>query len=649
MRNRGITFLFSLAISFHSGLIAGSFSEDVLPILQRSCLKCHGGEKTKGHVDFSEITSERKAEAHLDLWQAVIEVIEFGEMPPEEEKSLTIAEKKSIADWHREFSKLPSKPQVPLHRPRRLSANEYRNTLESLFGFEMEVGIAQAEQTVSGEQSLVLKILPQDPPGPSGFFNDTSSVVLSSPMLENYAYLGGVALDRLFSVNGMKPLTQMLGEEIAKVGAISSKHAESLFRNFIASAFRREPDEERIQKALDSLDGKKGENLLKALKFEMKNILISPEFLYRGLLLKPRKKSSREQVDDFELAERLSYFLWEDMPDKELFDLAKQGKLNDHKQLELQVARMLSNPKARNLADSFGVQLLDLASIDEQFRNDPIRLHALRSQPRDFLHYLFTEDRPVMELLDSNVTFANASTSGFYGRDRLKMKKYVKPRGIERQRTMNQRLTIKEAEGRGGILTMPSILAMNRGPILRGTWILRKILGVRLGEPPADVPPVKPSPRGQRLTFRQRFEVHRENQSCARCHEKIDPLGFALDGYDANGRYLLASYNNRGNQPSVDTSGKLPSGEEFRDFPELKKILLTEKKDQIVRNLVSQVLSYALCRKLERGDQPIVDEISKRIVRQNGSWKDLFIEVANSLPFRETAFTTDRDEQSLEN
>ena len=166
---------------------------------------------------------------------------------------------------------------------------------------------------------------------------------------------------------------------------------------------------------------------------------------------------------------------------------------------------------------------------------------------------------------------------------------------------------------------MPSILAMNRGPILRGTWILRKILGVRLGEPPADVPPVKPSPRGQRLTFRQRFEVHRENQSCARCHEKIDPLGFALDGYDANGRYLLASYHKRGNQPSVDTSGKLPSGEEFMNFPELKKILLTQKKDQIVRNLVARVLSYALCRKLERGDQPIVDEISKRIVSRDGS------------------------------
>ena len=196
---------------------------------------------------------------------------------------------------------------------------------------------------------------------------------------------------------------------------------------------------------------------------------------------------------------------------------------------------------------------------------------------------------------------------------------------------------------------MPSILAMNRGPILRGTWILRKILGVRLGEPPADIPPVKPSPRGQRLTFRQRFEVHRENQSCARCHEQIDPLGFALDGYDANGRYLLASYNKRGNQPSVDTSGKLPSGEEFMDFPELKKILLMQKKDQIVRNLVARVLSYALCRKLERGVQPIIDEISKRIVSRDGSWKDLFIEVANSLPFRETAFTTNRDEQRLEN
>lgn len=169
--------------------------------------------------------------------------------------------------------------------------------------------------------------------------------------------------------------------------------------------------------------------------------------------------------------------------------------------------------------------------------------------------------------------------------------------------------------------------------------MLRTILGVRLGEPPGDVPAIKPPPRGKKMTFRERFEAHRENVTCARCHEKIDPLGFALDGYDKNGRYLLASYHKRGNQPSIDTSGKLPSGEEFKDFEGLKHILITKKRDQVIRNLTSQLLSYALCRKLGRGDQSVVEAISRKATLGNLTWKDLLIEVANSVPFRETLFS----------
>ena len=389
---------------------------------------------------------------------------------------------------------------------------------------------------------------------------------------------------------------------------------------------------------LDRLGDKEGEALVSALKFELKAVLISPEFLYRGFLAKPEGKPGRQPVDDFELAERLSYFIWEDMPDEELMKAARKGTLREKGEVSRQVGRMLADPKARNLSESFGVQLLALSSIDDQIKNNPIHLHAMRTQPRDFLHYLFTEDRPVIELLDSNVTFVNQSTSGFYGNDRRRLAPFHKPKGVERQRTMNQRLEIRDAEGRGGILTMPSILAMNHGPILRGTWVLRHILGVRLGEPPADVPPIKPVPRGKKMTFRERFEAHRENATCARCHEKIDPIGFALDGYDRNGRYLLASYHKRGNQPPIDTSGKLPSGEKFEDFQGLKSILLSKKREQIVRHLSSQVLSYALCRKLGRGDQPVIEEITRKVTLENSTWRELLIEVANSPPFRETVF-----------
>ena len=619
-------------------LFAGSFEEEVLPILKRSCLKCHGGEKTKGQVDFSGILTESDAGDHLDLWETVVEVVELGEMPPEEEKPLFPAERKKIRDWREAFIRLPVETTLSEFRPRRLSANEYRNTLRSLFGFDLEVGISRAEQTVSGEKSLALKLLPPDPPGGSGYFNDTHAVPLSSSLLENYAYLAGAALDRLFSAKGRDSLARMVYQGGDWKGETSPAFAEKFLRSFLPRALRRTVPDEKIKAVLDRLGDKEGEALVSALKFELKAVLISPEFLYRGFLAKPEGKPGRQPVDDFELAERLSYFIWEDMPDEELMKAARKGTLREKGEVSRQVGRMLADPKARNLSESFGVQLLALSSIDDQIKNNPIHLHAMRTQPRDFLHYLFTEDRPVMELLDSNVTFVNQSTSGFYGNDRRRLAPFHKPKGVERQRTMNQRLEIRDAEGRGGILTMPSILAMNHGPILRGTWVLRHILGVRLGEPPADVPPIKPVPRGKKMTFRERFEAHRENATCARCHEKIDPIGFALDGYDRNGRYLLASYHKRGNQPPIDTSGKLPSGEKFEDFQGLKSILLSKKREQIVRHLSSQVLSYALCRKLGRGDQPVIEEITRKVTLENSTWRELLIEVANSPPFRETVF-----------
>ncbi|MFT6571924.1 MAG: hypothetical protein ACJA16_000097, partial [Akkermansiaceae bacterium] len=351
-----------------------------------------------------------------------------------------------------------------------------------------------------------------------------------------------------------------------------------------------------------------------------------------------------QAVDQFELAERLSYFLWEDRPDEELTRLATNGALSDEKRVKAQVARMLSSPKARNLAESFGTQWLEINSLDGLLGKDPIRHHALKTQAIDFLNYLFTENRPVMELIDSKVTFVNQGTSGFYGKDRQRMKPYTKAKGIERQRTPNQKLELVHAEGRGGLLTMPGILTMNQGPIQRGTWILRRILGVQIGEPPADTPPIKGSPRGQNLSFRERFELHRSDVTCARCHEKIDPLGFALEAYDQNGQFLRATDRpkKKSNKPTppIDTSGKLPNGETFGTFGELKTILLTKKRETIVRNIVEHTLAYALCQKLVRNDQPIVDAITKNLCENDGTWQDLFQQVANSLPFRETIIET---------
>ena len=609
------------------------FEETILPILQASCIKCHGKEKIKGEVDFSKITTQVDADSQFELWETVTEVIMANEMPPEDNPPLSAKEKKLVLKWYEEQLKTPIEAKPGIYKPRRLSGPEYRNTLRSLFGFDLEVAIAQAQQTVTGEKSLVLKLLPKDPPGESGFINDTNSSPISPVILEQYAFLANAALEKLFAPKQRSELEAMMQTKLPdnwKPNEITQDQAQSIIKKFTPRAMRRHTSDVTINNILKPLKEKTGPELLKALKFEMKAIMLSPKFLYRGLLMK-KFPGQQRSVDDYELAERLSYILWEDRPDETLMELAMKGDLHNKETLKEQVDRMLKSPKSISLAESFGVQWLGIANLDELIK-EPISHHSLRHQPVLFLNHLFTQDRPVIELISSKTTFVNQGVSGFYGQDRARMTRFSKPKGIERTKTPFEEFTLEKATWRGGIITMPGILTMNRGPIQRGTWLLRRILGVRLGEPPADIPPIKPSPRGQNLTFRERFERHRSDASCARCHEKIDPLGFSLDHYDVKGQFL----QNKDALP--DASGKLPTGESFKNYAELKEILVTSQKEKIVRNSVERTLSYAMCRKLTRHDQPTIDLITKNIVKDNGTWKDLFVEIVNSLPFRETIF-----------
>ncbi len=613
-------------LMFASNSAGSDFETKVRPFLEKHCLACHGAEKTKGDVDFSLFLSMADAELHPDLWETVSLVLEDGEMPPEDERQPGEGEKAAVLGWIEGefFGEIESMPGEL--RPRRLSGPEYRNTLRSLFGFDLKVNIAEAEQTVA-EKSLVLKLLPTDPPGASGFVNDTHGARLSTTIWDQYSYLADRALERYFAERKVSDAAE----------------AETLVREFVPRALRRDLPDDRMAEIVRGLEGRSGDDLAEALKEEFKALLMSPAFLYRGFLMETNPERERQEVDDFELAERLSYFLWEDMPDEELFALARQARLHEREILVAQVDRMLASPKSRSLAESFGYQWLLLDQIHHE-RNDPPYLHALRTQPLDFLHYLFTEDRPVIELIDSEVTFLNALIADFYGSDRKQLEKFVKPKGIERMAMPLQKIVLEDsASERGaGILTMPGVLGMNEGPILRGTWMLRQVLGEHLGEPPPDVPPIQASPKGMDLSFRERFEAHRADKSCALCHDKIDPLGFALEGYDKNGGVIGAGQSigkkkkkEVGAPGDIDTSGQLPSGESFADFEELHQLLLTTQREKIVRNAVERMLAYALCRKLERNDRPTVDALTAQILESNGTWRDLICGIAESVPFTE--------------
>lgn len=624
----------------------------IASLLTTHCMRCHGAEKARGNVDFSLLSRDEAAvrQGHK-TWKVAAEMIARGEMPPEDEPQPTDAERASFNKWYQSrFVSVTAQPG-PL-RARRLSAVEYRNTLETLFGFPLQVAAAKAQQTKL-ETSLVIKLLPVDPKGPSGYTNDTSGNPISIVLWENYAYLSDVALLKLFSPEGRSALERI-------VGPVSGEHldasqAQRLLERFHARAWRRPVDASATQPHLQAIAGKKGRALHEALQGEMKRIVMSPEFLYRGFLA-TSQPGQTAPVDSHELAERLSYFLWADMPDAELFAAAAAGELSDPAKLRLQVDRMLKSPKARSLAQIFSVEWLQLDEIDNVTREIPYAA-ALKGQSLEFFHDLVVQNRPLKELLDSRREFVNPYLHAYYQADRDQFASFTRREGVELATYPLHPIELRQTPGRGGLLTMPGVLIMNPGAIQRGTWVLERILGEHLGDPPPDVPPVKPARPGQKLSFRERFTEHRANKSCAVCHNRIDPLGFAFEAYNEQGGFLLAgdavqqkvARPPQGGKPKpipaavaqvpgIDTSGQLPSGERFKDFEELKKILTSSQWPTVVENLVRQTLAYALCRELELSDEPVVTELTARLSQPGATWGDLLHAITGCILFQQAAF-----------
>jgi hypothetical protein len=268
----------------------------------------------------------------------------------------------------------------------------------------------------------------------------------------------------------------------------------------------------------------------------------------------------------------------------------------------------------------------------------------------EFMDYLFRSERPLIELIDSDVAFVNPLTAKYYPKDRGQMTKYHKPKGIEIEAVPNQKIQLKKTQERGGLLTIPGIVAMNKGPVLRGVWMLERVLGVPLPDPPMDVGQVPTNRSGETLSFRERFKMHRSKATCAVCHDKIDPLGFSMQGYDEKGNFVLTEKVVVENQTRfktkkgeiIDASGQLPSGEGFDGFEGLKEILVTLHKESIIRNIVKQSMAYALCRKLEIYDKPTIDAIVTDMVETEGTYLELIQAIVLSLPFRETIIANEK-------
>ncbi len=422
------------------------------------------------------------------------------------------------------------------------------------------------------------------------------------------------------------------------------EQTREVLTRLLRRGYRRPPTETEVEELLQftasvQADGTKWEA---AVQQAIKVILCSPKFLFRLELDDRPQGADPYAIDEFQLASRLSYFLWRSMPDDELFELASQNQLTAN--LEAQVKRMLADPKATEMARDFGTQWLQiqrLATVTpdrERFPHFRRRwLAAMLKETELFLESIFREDRSVIDLLDADYTFLNQELANHYGiadtNGNWKYQEKTVPGGEPIKGSAFRRVAL-QGTSRGGILTHASVLTVTSNPtrtspVKRGRWVLEQVLGTPPPPPPPDVPELEEDKaETSATTLRELLEQHREDPACANCHAKMDPIGFALENYNA-----IGAFRKKDGDLAIDTTAELPDGTTLDGMADLKEIL-KDRKQEFVRCLTEKMLIYALGRGLEYYDRPTVDRIVAQLEAEGYRSSVLITEIVKSDPFR---------------
>ncbi|ADB17495.1 Protein of unknown function DUF1592 [Pirellula staleyi DSM 6068] len=406
--------------------------------------------------------------------------------------------------------------------------------------------------------------------------------------------------------------------------------AQTSLRPFVNRAFRRRVNEDEIRKYAQLVDAsvRDGDNYEQGMQVAVIAVLCSPHFLFRiEQDPNPNDPKNAHLVGDYELATRLSYFLWSSLPDNELFLLATSGKLREEQTLREQVKRMLADDRSQALADNFASQWLNLRLLDSaspdpgEFKDFSPELKSdMQRETLAFFMSVVKEDRSVLDFIDGKFSFLNERLAKHYGIKDVS--------GDEFQ------LVSLSGTNRGGVLTHASILTLTSNPertspVKRGKWILDNMLGAPPPEPPADVPQLDATQKAQPgLSLRKQLEIHRENAVCASCHRTMDALGFGLENFDAIGKF-----REKEKGQAIDSSGTLPEGESFQGPVELAKVL-RGKPNEFTRCMTEKMLTYALGRGLVHYDRCSVDKITKQVAGQEYRFSALVTEIVLSDPFR---------------
>ncbi len=606
--------LLSSAHADEAASVLTALDHNIMPVLERTCFECHDSSVKKADIDLESLQDKATAKLDVRLWDKVREVIRLKTMPPAKKKEQPSEdERKSLLSWidNAEKAVLATKPADPgLRKVRRLNRHEYGYTMRDLLG------------GVGGELG---DKFPRDGGGGEGFDNNADTLFIPALLIEKYIEAADEGLRQVYAKPDLKArlIKQRPDGKITPQAAASTN-----LRDFASRAYRRDVTEADVGPLVSVFDQatKRGLDFEAAMRIAFKAVLLSPKFLF----LQEADREGEKQpwvVDSYDMASRLSYFLWSTMPDEELLKLAHGRKLGDPDIIAQQVKRMLADEKGEAFAKHFSGQWLrfdELFSTSDPDRNkfrefnDGLR-QAMYDEALKFSDAVLRQNGSVLDFLDSNYTYVNEPLAKFYGWP-----------GIQGQEF--RRVNLPDSK-RGGVLGMAGILTITAypqrtSPVLRGKWVLEQLLGTPAPPPPANVTKLPEDDRKlNNHTFRQVLEKHRSKEECMGCHSRMDPPGFGLENFNAIGQWR----DNENGKP-LDATGMMPDGQKFGTPAELRKILIGEKA-KFIRIFCTRLLGYALGRGLEPYDQPTLLRLEQTLQQQGFKMEPLIIAVAQSYPF----------------
>jgi len=614
-----------------------AFMSKVVPLVENYCLDCHGEDDPEGGVSLDDLSSAERVLENRDAWAKAFRLLGIDGMPPRDydprpsrEERMALVEWLDLRLYHVDCDLVDDPGRVTI---RRLNRTEYNNTIRDLLGVDIRPADDFPSDDVGYGFNNIGDVLSLPPLLFEKYIDASEKIakaaILTEPLSKRtQRFEGGQSIQGPMNVAAPEVHQRIVFTRPSDARTVGQAAGE-IFRRLMPRAFRRPVDDVEVDRVVKLVEfaTKRGDSFERGVQVGLQALLVSPHFLFRiEHDPDPDNAKAHHRISDYELASRLSYFLWSTMPDDELFRLAEEGKLHEANVLDGQIARMLKDPKADALVENFASQWLNVGNLVEvtpdskmfpeftpELRADMVR------ETQMFAETIFREDRSLLDFLDADFTFANQRLAKHYKIDGV--------RGNEFRRVS------LPAGQRAGVLTHGSILTLTSNPnrtslVRRGKWILDNVLGMELPEPPANVPSLEDGAKESGATsLREQLKIHRENPACSSCHDTLDPLGFGFENFDAIGRWREKSEGK-----PVEAGGTLPGGESFSGPVELVQILKKRKQD-FAELVTKKMLTYALGRGLELPDSCTVDDIVADLQENDYRFTLLVSGIVHSRPF----------------